>query len=317
MRERARHACVDATDIRIVREMGLRPYGPRPQDPESVRDAAIARRLALDLKTVKARIERMSEVGFLRGHQIVPNLGHFGLEAAGYLYRITDADRKRDALKRIEVTDGLLEVHDFLGAEACIDLAYRSPDELSVKLREIGESVGDRAPVRFYDRTLPRVTRELSALDWRIIRSLRGRAHRPLAEVADELGVTLKTVRRRFDRMAREGSFFVAPMLDPSRATGLVLFELLVYTTPDAAHDTQRNVLSALDENHVYHYTPASRSLGNFDVLLFGESVATVERLRAAARSVPGVARVDPLLFQGWIDRSEWMDARIGAAAAG
>lgn len=306
---------MDATDIRIVREMGLRPYGAKPRDPEAVREAEIARRLAVDVKTVKARVDRMREAGFLRGYQIVPNLRHLGLAAAGYLYRIADPDAKREALAHVGKTEALLEIHDFLGAHACVDVAFRNADELAGKLRAIGEITGDRAPERFYDRVLPTVPHALSPLDWRIIAALRGRADRPLAEVATEVGVTLKTVRRRFDRMAAEGSFFVVPMLDPARATGLLLFELLVYTIPDAPASTQAQVLAALDENYVYHYAPASRSLGNFDVLLFGESVAEVDRLREAARRVPGVARVDALLFQGWMDFSSWMDGRIAAEA--
>lgn len=306
---------MDATDIRIVREMGIRPYGRSPRNPESLREAAIARRLGLDLKTVKGRIERMEGTGFLRGYEIVPNLGHFGMQGSGYLYRVVEPDAKREALKRVEPTEGLLEVHDFLGAEVCVDVAYRSPEELASKLKTLGDTMGDRSPLRFYDRVLPPVNRVLSPLDWRILQKLRGRAQRPLADVAADVGVTLKTVRRRFDRMAGEGSFFMVPLLDPSRATGLVLFELLVYANPDAPRETLERVLAVLDENHVYHYTPASRALGNFDVLLFGESVADVERLLLAAKAVPGVARVDSLLFRGWRDHSGWMDARIAEAA--
>lgn len=209
-----------------------------------------------------------------------------------------------------------MEIHDLIGEAACVDMAYRSAHELASKLRLVAEFTGDAAPIRFYERAMPRVDRTLTALDWRILRALRGRARRPLAEVADELGVTLKTVRRHYDRMAQEGSFFVVPMLDPGAARGLVLFELLVYTGADAAASTSKDVLAALEDHYVYHYVPASRSLGNFDVLLFADSMGAVETLRQRTRALPGVARVDALVFQGWRDYSGWLDARIEETAA-
>jgi len=259
----------------------------------------------------------MEEQGFIHAYQIVPNLGHFGLQAAAYLYQIPGADAKHDALKRAEGIAGLLEIHDFMGPQVCLDIAHASAEELAAKLRQASEITGDNAPVRFYDRHLPKVQRALSPLDWRILRALRGRANCPLAQIADEMGLSLKTIRRHFERMTSEGSFFLIPLLNPARASGLVLFELLVYTTPEAPASTLHDVLRGLDDHYVHHYVPSSKALGNFDVLLFADSTAQVEELRQRARATAGIARVDALLFRGWSDHSAWIDQRIADACAG
>jgi DNA-binding Lrp family transcriptional regulator len=47
---------------------------------------------------------------------------------------------------------------------------------------------------------------KLSGLDWRLIDSLLDDSRRPVVELADELGVSTKTVRRRLSRMESEGS---------------------------------------------------------------------------------------------------------------
>lgn len=305
---------MDPLDLKIVREMGIRPYGHAPQDIGAATEAAIAKRLRIDLKTVKARVTRMEEQGFIHSYQIVPNLGLFGLRADGYLYRVVDVEAKQEALKRVEGVEGLLEIHDFMGSEACVDMTYASAEELASKLRRVSDLTGDRAPVQFYARHLPGLQRTLSRLDWRIMRALRGRANRPLADVADELGLSLKTVRRRFDRMAHEGSFFIVPMLNPARALGIVLFELLVYAAPDAPPSTSHELLASLDHNYVYHYVPSSRALGTFGVLLFADSTAQVEELRQRVRGIRGVTRVEALLFRGWADHSGWIDQRIARA---
>jgi len=123
--------------------------------------------------------------------------------------------------------------------------------------------------------------------------------------------VNLKTFRRRFERMAQDGSFFIAPALDPSKAPGLVLFELLVYTTPDADRTTIERVLSITDSHYVYHYIPSMQSLGNFDILAFSQSTGEIEELRQQVRYIPGVAKVSALVFRGWNDYSKWIDSAI------
>jgi len=302
---------VDPLDLKIIRTMGFRPYGSRPQEPGRFRPSYIAHQLGVEPETVKARLARMEEAGFIRFYQVYPNFRHLGLEGSAYLFRVPDEDRKAEAIRRVEPVDGLVEIHNFLGPEMCVDLSYHSPHDLSRKLRLLSDFTGDPSPDRFYDRRMPEVTRILTPLDWRILKSLRYRARRPLAEVADDVGVSRKTVRRRYDRMAREGSFFVVPAVDPGKAAGILLYELLFYTTPQADESTVSRILHALEERCIYHYAPASRALGNFDALLYAESAGEIEEMRQRGRAIPEVTKVVPLVFHGWTEYTDWLDAAI------
>jgi len=140
---------------------------------------------------------------------------------------------------------------------------------------------------------------------------LRYKGRRPLAEVADEVGVSLRTIRRRFDRMAAEGSFFVVPAIDPGKAPGILLYELLFHLNPDAAESIPGQVLRMLDERYLYHYVPSSKALGNFDVLLYAESSGETEEVRQKVRSLPGVAKVTALVFRTWREYTGWIDGAI------
>src|SRR3990170_8059123 len=197
---------MDSLDLRIVREMGFRPYGTRPQDPMRFKPSYLAKRTGVEPETVKARLARMEDAGFIRFYQMYPNFRHFGLHGSAYLFRVPDDDRKAEAIEKVEPIEGLVEIHDFFGPEMCVDVSHRGPEDLSRKLRLLAEFTGDAAPIPFYERQMPSVRRALTPLDWRILKALRRRGRRPLAEVADEVGVSLRTVRRRFDRMAAEGS---------------------------------------------------------------------------------------------------------------
>jgi DNA-binding Lrp family transcriptional regulator len=159
------------------------------------------------------------------------------------------------------------------------------------------------------------VDRPLSRLDWQIIKALRNRATRPLGEVADEVGASAKTVRRRHARMAAEGSFFAVPAVDASRAPGVIMYELLFYTAPDAGRGAVAKILDLLRDRYLYHYVPASESLGNFDVLLAAQSAGEIEQMRQAGGKIPGVVKVSALVFRGWAEHSAWLDAAIDERA--
>lgn len=302
---------MDSLDLRIVREMGFRPYGARPQNPEVFKPSYLAKRTGVEPETVKARLARMEESGFIRFYQVYPNFRHLGLQGSAYLFRVPDDDRKAEAIQKVEPIEGLVEIHNFLGPEMCVDLSHRGPEDLSRKLRLLAEFTGDAAPTRFYERHMPAVGRTLTPLDWRILKALRYKGRRSLAEVADEVGVSVRTVRRRHDRMAAEGSFFVVPAIDPGKAPGVLLYELLIHLNPDAAESVPGQVLRMFDERYVYHYVPSSKALGNFDVLLFAESAGEIEDARQKARAVPGVAKVTALVFRGWREYTDWIDGAI------
>ena len=302
---------MDTTDIKILRIMGLRPYSHVPQNTKVFKPSYIAEKIGLDPKTIKIRIKRMEKAGIIHFYQIYPNFRHLNVNGAGYLFRVKDEDRKLKLIKLIENVAGLTEVHNFLGKDLCVDINFHTNNDLSKKLRILSEFIGDAKPTPFYHRHMPTINRKLSLLDWRILKALRYNALRSLDKVAAQLKVSLKTVKRRLDRMAKEGSFFIVPALDLSKAKGLILFELLIYTSQHADNLTIQRILKTTEENYVYHYLPISQTLGNFDMILFAESTAEIGQLRQAVCKIHGVEKADALILQGWSDFTGWIDSAV------
>jgi len=117
--------------------------------------------------------------------------------------------------------------------------------------------------------------------------------------------------------MGAEGSFFAVPAVDASRAPGVILYELLFYTSPGAARSAVPRILELLRERYLFHYVPASESLGNFDVLLAAPSAGEIEEMRQAGAKVPGVVKVSALVFRGWTEHAGWLDSAIDEHAGG
>ena len=66
------------------------------------------------------------------------------------------------------------------------------------------------------------MARQPTRLDWRIIHALRGRATRPLADVAAELGVSVRTVSRRYERMWADGMIDTVARLNTGNVPGQI-----------------------------------------------------------------------------------------------
>jgi DNA-binding Lrp family transcriptional regulator len=147
----------------------------------------------------------------------------------------------------------------------------------------------------------------LTNLDWRIIEKLRGNALRPLEEVASEVGVSAKTVRRRFDRIMAEGSAFIQPRVDWGKATGFIPFVLNFHLKPGSTKAALAPILKAFDERYLFACIPASAQLGNYALQLFAFSVAEVEDLKRKALGLAGVERVEALIMRGMRGNPDWM----------
>ena len=307
---------LDALDIQIVRAMGIRPYERVPKPLDALQPAHIARATGASVNTVKDRIGRMTDKGIIAGYHAVPNLQHLGLRGEAYYLRFPSEEAKDAALPRLLATEGLLELHDFLGKGACADLAFRDEAELRAKLDVLQEASGDSAPRRFYYREMPRVERELTPLDWRILQALRADPRAQPADLAPTVGVSARTVKRHLSRMAAEGSVFLVPALDPSKADGLFIFEMLVYLTEGSGPRPMNDLRAAFHDEHVYAYVPASAALGHFDMLLFARTSAEVETMRRRAEAVDGVVRAEAWLFRAFLAFPAWLDAAIARAAS-
>lgn len=291
--------------------MGFVTYEPEASGGDALKPTRLARHLGLSVDTVRERIARMEAEGVIRGYQAYPNFRHLGLLSAAYFFRLSDESRRARTEADLDAIEGLISVTWFLGRDLCVDLSYRSEADRERKLRLVTSLTGDPEPSEFFSRQHAPVARELTNLDWRILRALRGRARHPLPSIADEIGVGYRTVKRHYDRMVEEGSLVNVPLVDPGHGGGLVPVAFLVFLDPDASAKVLSDVTRVFDETMVFGTVPASNHLGNFDVLAFVPSVGAAEEMRRRAAALPGVARIEALPLAGAEDYTHWLDDAI------
>jgi DNA-binding Lrp family transcriptional regulator len=302
---------MDALDIRILRAMGIQPYGRTPRPLDHLRAPHIARALKVSPERVRGRIAKMESSGLIQGYDLYPNYRHLGLEATWYYYNLEDEDAAEGAGAKLAPVEGVGACCWFLGGMMCVNVLYRSPADLERKLKVMRALAGEGGLHKLYDVEMPHVHRPLTRTDWKVLQALRGHALRPLPEVAHAVGASTKTVRRHLDRMGKEGAFLPFPFLDISRAEGAILFYLTVRFGQDAPPDPVAAMARAFEGSMLATDRIASPEFGSLLVMLAARSTAEVNALRKRAAKVPGVARASPLMFAGAQEDEAWVDEAI------
>jgi len=307
---------MDALDVRIVRQLGIQPFAMWPHHPDELKPSALAKRLDVSVDAVKDRLRRMEREGVLHGYEIYPNFRHADFEVSSYHFRLTDEGKRARAAQDAEKVDGVLGITGFLGTDVCVDICYQSPQELQRRMSLLSRLMADAPPNTFFDYPLPPVHRDLSPLDWRILQALRGNARRSLEEVAEAIGVSARTVKRRFERMAKEGAFDVVAKFDPGALRGYTFFLLMVSLRRGSNERELKAILNTFADRWFFSWTPPGAANANLYVTMLSPSFGDVESLRREAETIAGVARAECLVPVEMRMNAAWIDRLIAERAS-
>lgn len=303
---------MDRLDLEILQTMGFVPWGREPIGFDTLSTGYIADEVSTTTVTVRERIDRMEEDGVVTGYQVYPSFSQLGIDGGGYVFEVDDPDEKAQAFEEVRLLDGVVDVTDLMGPELLVGLGFRTDSELERRLRLIGRHTGDEDPMRISRARRQDVGRPFSHLDWRIVRALRGRADASFSEVADEVGVSYRTVKRRVDRMTDEGHLLVAPVVEAGEISGLIPFDLFCEIRTEAG-DSVRNELTKLYPDRLLAVRPPAVMLDEyFDLVLFAETMAELEEMRQQASQLEGVENALAVVTRRSRE-TDWLDALIDA----
>lgn len=305
---------MDALDLRILATMGYVPWSPTAKDPDRLRPGHLAKQLDVTPETVRERLRAMEQAEVIRAWEAYPNPRHWGLRLGGWAFSPPSAHLVDEVREELLLVDGVLELFTYRGPLLGVALADTDDAERERRLSLLSRRLDDREPVHVIDPPLPSVDRELDAIDWRIIAALRGQARRPLSEVAEEVDRSYRTVKRRFDRLTREGSLFLAPRVDLSRVSGVLPFTLALHLEAPPA-EVDRALDEAVDGRVLHRLLPPDPEARLLVVGAWARTVHELGELEQAAAALEGVQEAYGLLSAGR-HATDWLDERIRAQHA-
>lgn len=306
---------MDSTDVRILCEMAFRDLSYNTYANRLVSPSEVGKKLRLDEKTVRARVKRMEESGFIKYYQAVPNLAAFGMRSVGsFRLEVLNLATKYEILKSLHEVPRLVETIDYLGPYLTVTIAgpgskevQEAADSLSAKFETRQVSLGTR------------VVREplskLDQLDWRLMRKLRYDARSTTKELAEYLSVTPRMAAYRITKLLNSGTVFVRAVIDPRKQAGLVFYELEMLLDDAKQASVIQRLRSTYGERLWSMSTPAQ---GIVLFSMFAFSLGEPEDSAISALRLDGVKRCSLYILKEVIEprRSSWVDELIDSKAA-
>jgi DNA-binding Lrp family transcriptional regulator len=276
----------------------------------------LADKLNLSVTAVHNRIQSLIELGVIRKFtaktsSFASNAIHvliFGTSKTSSLHNLNTRLEKHGSIYWLAVGGG-----NYLYVGAYL----RSIDELEPLVSYIKKEAEIPEPtigITCFSPPFPiaahrTVDRTLYPLDYQIIQSLRDNSRKPTSEVAEELGVSAKTVRRRLSRMIRNR-----------------LIELSIEWYPDASNDimtlfhihlkpeTNQNTVGALFKKYspnMMFYWAFSNIPNSFIGFVWTSTMKELQNIRESFEHEDTIQSAAPnILYIGYIFNT-WRDKPI------
>jgi len=187
----------------------------------------VAKKLGVDEETVRIRVQSLRNSGFLLGWRLILNANLIGRESSILALELDDIERKDRAIAQISRMDGVILIQSFYGKTLQVTVFSEGEEELERQMKTI-TSISGGEIFAHWKVKLPRCNHKPKQIDWMIIGALLKNADKKIPEIARELKVSARTVKRRINLMMDASAFFLQPVLDLKKVTGTLPCRLLV-----------------------------------------------------------------------------------------
>jgi DNA-binding Lrp family transcriptional regulator len=303
---------LDSTDVRIFCEMAFADLSYQEFEERHPSAADLGKKLGLDKKTVRVRVNRMEESGFIKYYQARPNLALFGMRVVSlFRFEALNLSTKHAIVNHLHEVPRLVESSDYIGPFLTGSIAGATREEARTGADYV-TSRYELGTVVLGSRTIKEPVARIDNLDWQIIKGLRYDARSTDRDLAEALSVTERMVGYRVSKLLRSGAVRTKAVIDPQRQAGLVFYELELAIDPQ-----RRGAISRwLEEKHGERlWNLNSPTVDTILASLFCFTLAEPEESVIEALKLEGVKRCQLFILKEVIEpqRPNWIDSLIGS----
>jgi len=253
----------------------------------------------VDEVTVRNRIKRFQQSGFLKGYQLIVNPALLGVRLGQLWFDVRPPSGKEDLIRKLSLMHGVLAVSDSYGSSLSLIIMYG--DEISAE-KEFGliAMMSNAQSLVHANIPFPGCAIELTHTDWRIIKALHTDPRQSYSVISRKVGISQKTIKRRLQRMIEERALFVIPSWNPKALEGAIIADLVVfYANPGSKTDLDKRIVSHFD-NFLVSTRLSDIEHGFFNFII--GNLSTAKEILTWVNHQPGVGRAFLELVQDRIE---------------
>jgi DNA-binding Lrp family transcriptional regulator len=263
----------------------------------------IAAKLGVDEETVRNRVKHLRDIGFLLGYRLVPNPILLGRSFASLRVEFPDRETKQAAIPRLTQLDGVINIGSTYDRSALVTLLASQDQDFSKLIVGMGvEGEVSWVPGLGLRTTSFRMTR----LDWEIVRLLLRDAERKPDEIANQLRVSTRTVKRRLSMMMKEAAIFTMPMVDLRKTEG-ISYQLRVQSEQGKKSEVEKSVAAKIC-NLIFR---ASDSQNGSVFGFTGANVAEGNDILEWVKQQPGVKSASMTIAERVVQVFDWIESEV------
>jgi Lrp/AsnC family leucine-responsive transcriptional regulator len=275
--------------------------------------AEIAEKLDLSVNAVHKRIQSLIETGVIR--KFTAKLGTLASNPINVFIWGTSQLASIQGLPEKLATQGSIYWLAVAGGKYLYIGAYlRSINELTNLVTYVKEEAGipeptvgiTAAPPSPLQASQKPLETSLCGLDYKIIRSLKDNSRKPVSEIADELGVAAKTVRRRLSRMIKNWLIELSLEWYPDASNDIIAL-LELHLKADADCNTAYNIIKKYSPNVLFYWSYANiPNTATFAV--WTSTMKGLQSIRETLEKEEGILSATPnIIYVGYIFTT-WRD---------
>jgi DNA-binding Lrp family transcriptional regulator len=281
---------MDKLDTAVIRELIMDPSTLMFRQDIRRPYESIAKKLNVSEDTIRNRVKALEEGGPIRGWKVGINPNLLGYRFYYVVFDVKPPAFKDDVYSKLKSTlPGLMWLADYFGDHAGIVVASKDEESLRKVCDHISSIAHSDNLTWAYD-PYPKCNLKFLENDWKIVASIQRNPRKPYSEIASELGLSTRTVRRRLERMLEERALFSFPDVDFRKLSGSIVVDLVVfYTSPEVKQSVDNEVVSKFRDNLIFG-TLYDRNHAWY--LLVLPNLTMVEEVRSETSKIPGAKTV-------------------------
>jgi DNA-binding Lrp family transcriptional regulator len=301
---------LDAKDVRIFCEIAFKGLDYDSFTDRRVSPLAIGRKLGLDEKTVRVRVKKMEDDGFIKYYQAMPSLALFQLKNMNtYRFEALNIATKHRVIQYIQELPFIVEAIDYLGQILSVSISGTSSEEID----QVASGLANRFELYKWilgSRIMKESVSVADRLDWQIIQELRYDALSGVKELSESLSMTPRMVEYRIKKLLGSGMLLVRAITNSQKQQGLIFYELEMSVDETNQYDVIKRLSEIYAEKLWSVRTLAAGVvLGNF----FAFTLAEPEEAYVNTLKLGGVRSCSLFIFKETVEpkRPNWMDRLI------
>jgi DNA-binding Lrp family transcriptional regulator len=189
----------------------------------------LAEKHSLSVSAVHKRIKNLEDEGVIKAYIARPSL-----IALKSLWVMIFGISKARSIDLISKELGNHENVNFVGIAGRKSLSISTFLRDISELQELGNFISKRAQISepfigIKSLAFNAISESLSTIDYKILKTLNKDARKPITDIADDVGISSKTVRKRLDRMIENNLATFTIQWNPLHTTSfLVVFDLVL-----------------------------------------------------------------------------------------